>query len=131
MQPLQPLWKRTWIGFFQQDTMCECLVHKQPCWAYPAVGYEYGLTSDASAAAMLGEPSAKKLRPWRSNASGIELARPAWWTQRAILGHDPYDPFSETLVLQCGRLDLHGLDRLGQAEEGQWHHQQVRLYLAS
>ena len=78
---------------FRKDAMCECLVHKQPCWAYPAVGYEYGLTSDASAADMLGEPSAKKLRPWRSNASGIELARPAWWTQRAILGQDYCDPF--------------------------------------
>ena len=46
---------------------------------------------------MLGEPRAKKLlRVW-SDATVTQLARPAWWAQRAILGHDRYDPFERPL----------------------------------
>ena len=98
--------------------MCTCLVHKQPCWAYPAVGHEYGLTSGVSAADMLGEPRAKKLRRVWSDASGTQLAPPAWWTQRAILGHDHYDPFERPLFFNVAGWACTDWTGLGKQKRG-------------
>ena len=98
--------------------MCKCLVHKQPCWAYPAVGYEYGLTLGVSAADTPGEPRAKKLRRVWSDASGTQLARPAWWAQRAILGHDRYDPFARPLFFSVAGWTCTDWSGLGKQKRG-------------
>ena len=98
--------------------MCNCLVHEQPCWAYIAVGYEYGLASGVWAADMLGEPRAKKLRRVWSGAAGAQLARPARWTQRAILGHGHYDLFERPLFVNVAGWTCTDWTGLGKQKRG-------------